>query len=152
MKSKTSCCLCTNLSKLSISKLSNIDIKNSSLDSRFSIIETKICSLDEIQGTLKSMKLNFSKLEEEHNKCINTDFQTLESNMDSLGNLFDSVKERTTSNQKLINMNRNKKCFRNIYAPRGAKFRFIFSVEGNPVRRKGIKYIKWTTHWAQKVV
>ena len=29
---------------------------------------------------------------------------------------------------------------------------FIFSVEGNPVRRKGIKYIKWTTHLAQKVV
>ena len=91
-------------------KLSNIEIKNSSL-------ETKICSLDEIQGILKSMKMNLSKLVEKL-KCTNTDFQTLESNMDSLGNLFDSVKEQTTSNQKVIKVNRKeidqcKDCQRN---------------------------------------
>ena len=30
----------------------------------------------------------------------------------------------------------NKKCFRNIYAPHGAKFRYIFSVEAKPVQSK----------------
>ena len=30
----------------------------------------------------------------------------------------------------------NKKCFRNIYAPHGTKFRFIFSVGAKPVRSK----------------
>nr|XP_022320084.1 uncharacterized protein LOC111122586 [Crassostrea virginica] len=30
----------------------------------------------------------------------------------------------------------NKKCFRNIYAPHGSKFRFIFSVGAKPVRSK----------------
>ena len=30
----------------------------------------------------------------------------------------------------------NKKCFRNIYAPHGAKFRFIFSVEAKPIQSK----------------
>ena len=29
-----------------------------------------------------------------------------------------------------------KKCFRNIYAPNDAKFRFIFSVEAKPVQSK----------------
>ena len=32
--------------------------------------------------------------------------------------------------------NLNKKCFRNIYAPHGAKFRFIFSVEAKSVQSK----------------
>ena len=49
-----------------------------------------------------------------------------------------------------IKMKKNMKCFRTIYAPHGAKFRFIFSVEAKPVRSKGLKYVKWTTHWAQK--
>ena len=44
---------------------------------------------------------------------------------------------------------RNKKCFRNIYAPsHGAKFRFIFTCPKQV--NKGLKYIKWTTQWAQK--
>ena len=30
----------------------------------------------------------------------------------------------------------NKKSFTNIYAPHGAKFRFIFSVEAKPVQSK----------------
>ena len=30
----------------------------------------------------------------------------------------------------------NKKCFRNIYAPHGANFRFIFSIEAKPVQSK----------------
>ena len=34
------------------------------------------------------------------------------------------------------NIMENKKCFRNIYAPHGAKFRLIFSVEAKPVRSK----------------
>ena len=33
-------------------------------------------------------------------------------------------------------LHKNKKCFRNIYAPHGAKFRLIFSVEAKPVRSK----------------
>ena len=38
---------------------------------------------------------------------------------------------------KLIKKSKtNKKCFRNIYAPHGAKFRLIFSVEAKPVRSK----------------
>ena len=48
---------------------------------------------------------------------------------------------------------KNKKCFRNIYAPHGAKFRFIFSVRSKICTKqetKGLKYVKWTTHWAQK--
>ena len=35
-----------------------------------------------------------------------------------------------------LKQNQNKKCFRNIYAVHGAKFRFIFSVEAKPVRSK----------------
>ena len=35
-----------------------------------------------------------------------------------------------------INQSINKKCFRNVYAPLGAKFRFIFSVEAKPVQSK----------------
>ena len=42
----------------------------------------------------------------------------------------------------------NKKCFRNIYAPNGSKFRFIFSVEANLY--KAGNHIKWTTQWAQE--
>ena len=35
--------------------------------------------------------------------------------------------------EKKRNAKGNKNCFRNIYAPHGAKFRFIFSVEAKPV-------------------
>ena len=38
--------------------------------------------------------------------------------------------------------------------PHGAKFRFIFCVEAKPVKTKqvskGLKYMRWTTRWAQK--
>ena len=46
----------------------------------------------------------------------------------------------------------NKKCFRNICAPHGAKFRSIFSVEAKPIEQvtKGLKYMKWTTRWDKK--
>ena len=33
-------------------------------------------------------------------------------------------------------LKKNKKCFRNIYAPHGTKLRFIFSVGAKPVRSK----------------
>ena len=47
--------------------------------------------------------------------------------------MFTTVKTTTTANG---HNQKNKKCLRNIYAPHGAKFRFIFSVEAKPVRSK----------------
>lgn len=83
-------------------KLSNIELKNNALDSRLTVIETKMSSLDEIQGTLSSMKWHYSRLEEEV-KDSKKDFQSLEGNVKALGDLFDTVKEETRSNQKAIN-------------------------------------------------
>ena len=46
----------------------------------------------------------------------------------------------------------NKFFFRNIYAPLGAKFWFIFSVEANLYKAGNhiCNHIKWTTQWAQE--
>ena len=38
--------------------------------------------------------------------------------------------------------------FQKHICPNGAKFRFIFTSSKQVI--KGLKYIKWTTHWAQK--
>ena len=48
----------------------------------------------------------------------------------------------------------NKKCFRNIYAPHGAKFVFIFYVEAKPVQasNQGIKIYKVDKSGLKRVV
>lgn len=48
-----------------ISKLSSIELKNKNLDARLFTIEAKINSLDQLHGTLDSMKMQFNRLEEE---------------------------------------------------------------------------------------
>ena len=47
------------------SKLPNIEMKHNSPDSRLSIIESRMSSIDELQNTLKSMKWNINRLEED---------------------------------------------------------------------------------------
>lgn len=86
------------------SKLSSIELKNNTLDTRLSTIEAKINSLDQLQGTLDSMKMQFNRLEEE-TKSTKRDLKALDSNMDSLGKLFDSVNSETKAQKKIINEN-----------------------------------------------
>ena len=77
----------------------------------------------------------------------------------------DSVKASYASYGIFINYSGfiiNKKCFRNIYAPLGAKFKitsYMYNhllIEGNPCTMFGIdqvkdsKDIEWTTQWAEK--
>ena len=62
-------------------------------------------SIDELQNVLKTMKWNINRLEEDL-KSTKTEVITLESSVDSIGKLFDSVKEHTISNQKRINDNK----------------------------------------------
>lgn len=70
-----------------------------------STIEAKISSL-ELQGTLDFMKMQFNRLEEETNDTnIDRDLKALDSNMDSLGKLFDSVNSETKEQKKIINKN-----------------------------------------------
>ena len=47
----------------------------------------------------------------------------------------------------------NKKCFRNIYAPPWYKIQVYILCRSKACLKqvsKGLKYMKWTTHWAQK--
>lgn len=87
-----------------ISKLSSIELKNKNLDARLFTIEAKINSLDQLHGTLDSMKMQFNRLEEE-TKSTKRDLKALDSNMDSLGKLFDSVNSETKAQKKTINEN-----------------------------------------------
>ena len=87
------------------SKLSNTEMKNNFLYSRLSIIESKMNFTDELENTLKSMKCNINRLEEDL-KSTKSEVITLESSVDSIGKLFDSVKEHTISNHKSINDNK----------------------------------------------
>ena len=57
--------------------------------------------------------------------------------------LQDTEKRLQFIYKQSLERNKNKKCFRNIYAPLGAKFRFIFSVEAKPVRSKVSKGFKY---------
>ena len=52
------------------------------------------------------------------------------------------LKEENTSSVSIIK--NNKKCFRNIYAPHGAKFRFLFSVKQHmyEASNQGVKIYK----------
>lgn len=84
-----------------ISKLSSIELKNKNLDARLFTIEAKINSLDQLHGTLDSMKMQFNRLEEE-TKSTKRDLKALDSNMDSLGKLFDSVNSETKAQKKTI--------------------------------------------------
>lgn len=87
-----------------ISKLSSIELKNKNQDARLFTIEAKINSLDQLHGTLDSMKMQFNRLEEE-TKSTKRDLKALDSNMDSLGKLFDSVNSETKAQKKTINEN-----------------------------------------------
>lgn len=69
-----------------------------------STIEAKIYSLDQLQGTLDSMKMQFNRLGEE-TKSTKRDLKALDSNLDSLGKLFDSVNSETKAQKKIINEN-----------------------------------------------
>lgn len=52
------------------------------------------------------MKMQFNRLEEETNDTnIDRDLKALDSNMDSLGKLFDSVNSETKEQKKIINKN-----------------------------------------------
>ena len=52
-----------------------------------------------------------------------------------------------------VNCNKNKKCFRNIYALPWCKIQVNLLFKCKTCTKqitKGLKYIKWTTHWARK--
>lgn len=85
-----------------ISKLSSIELQNNT--ARLFTIEAKINSLDQLHGTLDSMKMQYNRLEEE-TKSTKRDLKALDSNMDSLGKLFDSVNSETKAQKKTINEN-----------------------------------------------
>ncbi|XP_062618873.1 uncharacterized protein LOC134280478 [Saccostrea cucullata] len=87
------------------SKLTNIESKNNCLEVRLTEIEKKISVMGEIQTAVTTVSSHVKVMAEEMN-TIKNDQKELESNMCSLGNLFDSVKDAVGSNSKQINENR----------------------------------------------
>ena len=49
-----------------------------------------------------------------------------------------------------IKIKQNMKGFRNIYAPMVQNSGLSSLLKKKLVLSKGLKYVKWTTHWAQK--
>ena len=86
-------------------KLTNIELKNDSLESRLSTIEKEIIALNEIRGSLDTVKSHVNKLNTDVTS-VQSDLRSLESNVSALGNVFDSVKEKTKANRTVINNNR----------------------------------------------
>ena len=75
-------------------KLTNIGLKNDSLESRLSTIEKEIIALNEIRGSLVTDKSRVNRLNIDVSS-VQSDLRNLESNVSALGNVFDSVKEKT---------------------------------------------------------
>ena len=86
-------------------KLTNIELKNDSLESRLSTIEKEIIPLNEIRGSLDTVKSHVNKPNTDVTS-VQSDLRNLESNVSSLGNVFDSVKEKTEANRTVISNNR----------------------------------------------
>lgn len=83
------------------SKLANIELKSDSLDSRLFAIEQKMASFNELQASVNSLKSRVSTLDEEFEK-VKKDLTDFDRNMTALGDVFDTVKESTERNTKLM--------------------------------------------------
>ena len=70
-----------------------------------STIEKEIIALNEIRGSLDTVKSHVNKLNTDVTS-VQSDLRSLESNVSALGNVFDSVKEKTEANRTVINNNR----------------------------------------------
>ncbi|XP_062594181.1 uncharacterized protein LOC134255674 [Saccostrea cucullata] len=86
------------------SKLTNMESKNNCLEVRLTEIEKKISAMGEIQTAVNTVSSQVQMMTEEM-KTIKNDQKELESNVCSLGNLFDSVKDAVGSNTKQISEN-----------------------------------------------
>jgi DNA repair ATPase RecN len=87
------------------SKLTNIEIKNNSLETRFTEIERKMVSMNEIQGALDTLNSKVSVIDNILNTAAK-EFKELESNVSALGNVFDSIREVSKNNKSLTNSNK----------------------------------------------
>lgn len=79
-------------------KLSNIELKNDSLESRLKEIEKQMLSLNSIKGTINNFEARYTSLDAEV-KQVNTYSSELESSAKALGNIFDSVKQTSETNK-----------------------------------------------------
>lgn len=86
-------------------KLTNIENKNAGLESRLAEIEKNINKFAEINNVVSSLKSQVEVLTEDV-QFVKTNSNDLESNMRSLGNIFDSVKATADSNTVAIAENR----------------------------------------------
>lgn len=82
-------------------KLSNIEFKNDSLESRLKEIEKQMLSLNSIKGTINNFEARYTSLDAEV-KQVNTFSSELESSAKALGNIFDSVKQTSETNKNEI--------------------------------------------------
>lgn len=82
-------------------KLSNIELKNDSLESRLTEIEKQMLSLNSIKGTINSLEARYTSLDAEV-KQVKTFSSELESSAKALGNIFDSVKQTSETNKHEI--------------------------------------------------
>ena len=82
------------------SKLSNIELKNELFESRLGQIEKKrMESLESVQLAITEIKSCSAKLDTEV-KNVKNEFNQLEKNVSSLGDVFDSVKDVVDTNKK----------------------------------------------------
>lgn len=68
-------------------------------------IEGEILSLREIRGSIDAMESRAKKLDNDV-KSVKSEFKNLETNVSSLGEVFDSVMETAEANRTVINNNR----------------------------------------------
>ena len=82
-----------------------MELKNDYLESRLSTKEKEIIALNEIRGSLGTVKSHFNRLNIDVTS-VQSDLRNPESNVSAHGNVFDSVKENTESNRTVISNNR----------------------------------------------
>jgi chromosome segregation ATPase len=85
-------------------KLSNIELKNDSLENRMTAIENEMRSLNEVRGSLDTLRSHVSKLDEGVTG-VKSDLSNFEANVSAIGKVFDTVKETAEANRTVINNN-----------------------------------------------